>query len=103
MPISDPRAIEYSNSVIRPLAERFRNLKSEVDQAINRWFVDQSALFTNDSSVVQDRADSPSHSQITGADVNNVINQLIQFQTQLNQAGVKEVIEKPCVQPLRAR
>jgi len=101
MPITDARAINYATTTIRPLCERIRRLKVEIDQAVNRWFIDQAALFPNDSgATLSDRAGSPTNSVITGADVTNVVTQLMALQTLLNGGGVAAVIEKPCINPL---
>lgn len=100
--IVDQRAITFGNQVIRPLCEKVRALKQDIDAAINIWNNGViSGLFPNDSSALIDgRAAGEGIQQLTGADVTNVVTQLQTMQTQLNGAGVATVIQKPCVRPL---
>lgn len=100
MPITDPQAIRFCNEAIRPLCERVRALKADVDALGIEWFGGLSSLFPNDSSVVEDGRTAEGVSRLTGADVTNAITQFLAFQTQLNQAGVAGVISKPCVRLL---
>ena len=97
MPITDPRAVRFANEAIRPLAERVRDLKADIDAVGVAWFGGLSALFPNDSSVLDDRREAEGVSILTGADVTNLITQLLAIQTQLNGGGVAGVISKPCV------
>jgi len=103
MPITNPIAIKYVNEVVRPLAERFRDLKPDVDAATVAWFAGISTLFPNDATAVDDGRDREGISRLTGADVNNIVTQLLAYQTQLNGGGVANVIAKPCVRTLVTR
>lgn len=102
MSITDPLAVSFSNQSIRPLCERVRSLKSEIDAAVVDWFGGRSSLFPNDSTVLSDGRVAEGVSILTGADITGVITQLLALQTALNQSGVAAVIAKPCVRPLSA-
>lgn len=99
--ITSAEAVRFSDEQIRPLAEKLRNLKAEVDAATVKWFGGTNALFPNDSSVLIDDRDKQGDTVLTGADVNNLVTQLLVYQTQLNQTGVADAVSKPCVRPLR--
>jgi hypothetical protein len=103
MAITNAEAIRFSNEVIRPMAEQIRALKAEVDAALVTWFGGVDDLFPNSpSEAVEDGRESEGVSRLTGADVNNLVTQLSVFKTQLEQAGVADVVSKPCVRPLTA-
>lgn len=99
--ITSAEAVRFSDEEIRPLAEKLRNLKVEVDAAIVDWFNGVNALFPNDTSTLIDGRADRGDTVLTGADINNLVTQLLAYQSQLNQAGVADVIAKPCVRPLR--
>jgi len=67
------------------------------------WFGGLNSVIGNsaDDNLIDGR-ESEGVSRLTGADVANLMTQLIAFQTQLNQAGVSDVISKPCVRTLDA-
>lgn len=101
--ITSAEAVRFSDEQIRPLAEKFRNLKAEVDAAIVVWFNGVNALFPNDISVLIDGRAVQGDTVLTGADVNNLVTQLLAYQTQLDLTGVDDIIAKPCVRPLRTQ
>lgn len=98
--ITDPQAIRFVNEVIRPMAERLRALKSDVDSASTTWFGGVNALVPNQvGEAVDDNRELEGVSRLTGADVTNLVTQLLSFQAQLNGGGVAAVVSKPCVRP----
>ena len=99
MPISDPQAIRFVNEKVRPIAEQIRALKATIDVVLIEWNGQISPLVTNDSQAVADGRDAEGASRLTGADVINLITALQGLQTRLDQAGVRDVISKPCVRP----
>lgn len=99
--ITNPEAVRFSDEQIRPLAEKLRNLKAEVDAAMVEWFNGTNALFPNDGSVLIDGRADQGDTVLTGGDVNNLVTQLLAYQAQLDQAGVADVVAKPCVRRLR--
>ena len=101
MPITDQRAVTFSNEAVRPMAAKLRALKINIDATIAMWFQGINALVPNDSGTLTDnRQDTEGASLLTGADINNVVAQLQTIQTQLNQPGVAGMIEKACVSRL---
>ena len=100
MPITDQRVIRFSNESLRPLCERVRALKADIDAVGVKWFGELSALVPNDSSVLEDGRTAEGVSILTGADITNVITQLLANQTQYKQKGVAAVISKQFVRNL---
>lgn len=99
MPISDPRAIRFVNEKVRPIAEQIRALKATIDVVLIEWNGQISSLVTNNTEAVADGRDAEGVSRLSGADVTNLITALQGLQTRLDQAGVRDVISKPCVRP----
>jgi hypothetical protein len=97
--ITNPEAILFSNEVIRPLAEKMRGLKAEIDAATVQWFGGLDAVITG-GDTLQDGREDEGVSRLTGSDIVNLITQMITYQTQLDQAGVDNIVQKPCVRTL---
>jgi hypothetical protein len=101
--ITNAQAIRYTNEVIRPQAEKLRAIKAEIDAALTTYNAGLGDVFYNATSeVIDDGRDDEGVSRLTGNDVLLLITQLQTIQTQLNGAGVANVIAKPCVRPLSA-
>jgi hypothetical protein len=100
--ITDPQAIRYTNEIIRPLAEVMRALKARIDAGMVTWYGTIAALVPNDSSPLADGREADGVSRLTGADINSFVAQLAAYKTALEQAGVPDVISKPCVRPIEA-
>ena len=101
MAITNEEVIGYSNEVIRPLAEKLRALKAELDSATVTWFGTISANCPNDSNeVLEDGRSSDGVSILTGQDIVSVVTVIQSLQTELDTAGVDNIISKPCVRPL---
>ena len=102
--ITDPSAIAFSNTKIRPAADRLIQLYYWAKSAQSQ-FTAQSlgSLFPNDSSLVVDGAATDGRTQITGFDVNVVLSYLGSFITameassnlELNQVGKVAVNRLP--------
>ncbi len=102
MAITDTVAIRYTNEVVRPMAEKLRNLKAEIDSHMLQWHGGIGVIFTADmAGLVDDGREAEGVSRLTGNDVVGLVNQISALQTQLAGVGVMDVISKPCVQPLR--
>jgi hypothetical protein len=99
----DARVIAYLNNDIRPLSQEVRALKARIDAAAIKWFGELSPLVVNDAKTIDDGRAAEGVSQLTGADVTNLVTQLLAIQAVLNGAGVAAVIQKPCVKSLEAR
>ena len=100
MAITNPEVIRYTNEVIRPLAEKMRNLGAEVDAALVTWYFTMSTKVPNDARLLDDGRDTEGVSRLTGADITNLVTQLAAYQALLNKAGVADVISKPTVRTL---
>ena len=96
MPINNPEAIRFTNEIIRPMCEDLRALKARIVSAQTRWYAGMNGAFTNDSTAVADGREGELVSKLTGADVNNVMSQIITLATNIND----EIVEKPCVRAL---
>lgn len=101
MAITNAQAIAYCNEVLRPMCEKFRNIKEEVDAALVTWDGQISAVVPDDSGeVLEDGRAADGVSVINGEDINDVIGKFTQYQTALDVAGAGAIISKPCVRPL---
>jgi hypothetical protein len=94
--ITDPQAIRFANEQVRPLCERARALKAEIDAMTTTWFGGVNNLFPNDSTALDDGREAEGVSRLTGAQVNSAVGQLIGI------APNAEIISAPCVRPLSA-
>lgn len=102
MAITDAVVIRYTNEVVRPLAERIRALKAEIDAGMLQWHGGLGAVCAADmAGLVDDGREAEGVSRLTGNDVVGLVNQMSALQTLLAGAGVMDVISKPCVNPLR--
>lgn len=101
MAITDPRAIKFTNEAIRPLAERLRDLKNDLDDVAVRWNAEIAPLVPNDTSVLEDGRAAQGDSVLTGADITNFVTVLLALKTRLGQSGVADVVSKPTVRAMR--
>ena len=102
--ITNAEAIRFVNEVIRPMAEKMRGLKAEVDAATTQWFAGLNAIIgTSADDDLQDGREDDGVSRLTGADITGFVTQMLAYQTQLNQGGVAGVIQKPCVRALQVQ
>ena len=99
MAITNEEAIRFTNEQIRPMAEKLRNLYYEAKALQVDWFNGMSVLIPNsvDEILMDERTDV---SELSGADISNIITQLSTIITQFEGVGVLNVIQKPCVRPL---
>lgn len=98
--ITNAQAIRFVNDEIRQIAEQMRAMKARIDAAIVTWYGGLNTLIPNDSSPVADGRESEGVSRLLGSDVNNLVTQMVLYQTQLDGEGVPGVISKPCVRGL---
>lgn len=99
--ITNPEAIKFCNERIRPLAEDMRSLKAEVDATLVTWFGGLNTVIgSSPDDDLQDGREDEGVSRLTGQDIANLVTQLDAYQTQLDQAGVADIISKPCVRVL---
>ena len=101
--ITNPQAIAFTNETIRPLAEKTRALKAEIDDAMIAWFGGlNSTIGSSAGDLLQDGREAEGVSRLTGDDITGLIVVLQSLQTSLNGDGVAARVQKPCVRPLRA-
>ena len=102
MAITNYEAIQFTNDTIRPMAEKLRALKYEIDNAMLKYNSGIGAVCVADmSGIVEDGREAEGVSRLTGNDVVGLAVQMATIQTQLAGVGVMDVIIKPCVRPLR--
>lgn len=103
MAITNQEVIRYSNEVVRPIAEKIRALKVEMDSAMVTWFSTISTNCPNSSSeVLEDGRSSEGVSILTGQDIVSVITSIQSLQTVLDAGGMSGIISKPCVRAISA-
>ena len=101
--ITDAQAIKFVNEQIRPLAEKVRALKAEIDGCTTDWFAGVNTIVgTSADDSIDDGREDEGISRLTASDVTGVMTQLLAIQTTLNGGGVSGVIARPCVRPLEA-
>lgn len=81
MAITDPTAIGFSNDEIRVAADLMAQLYNRAKAIRVRWTaLGGAAMFPNDAGeTVEDKADTDRRPVINGADVNNIMNRLIEL------------------------
>ncbi len=100
--MDDKEAVKFVNEQIRPMAERLRALKVEIDAMTTTWHSGIGALMMADlSGQIQDGRESEGVSRLTANDVVGLMATVEAIQTTLGETGRAAVISKPCVRPLR--
>lgn len=102
--IDNPEAIRFTNEVVRPMCEKIRALKAEIDSArvsydggIGDYF------FTHGAEAVEDGREAEGVSRLTGNDVLAFVSATLYDLKAAIEANNGEVtVAKPCVRPLRA-
>lgn len=102
MAITDPIAIRFVNEVVRPLCERQRQLKADIDAARAAYDGGIGDFFYNhNAEAVQDNRQGEGVSRLTGNDVLAFVDlMLYQQKAAFEVPGVPAVIAKPCVRTL---
>ena len=104
MAITNPEAIKFTNEQIRPMSERLRAIKVEIDSMMVDWFAGMNALIPNDvNEALEDGREAEGISRLNGDDIVGLIIVAQAIQTQLNTAGYADRIAKPCVRPVRVQ
>ncbi len=103
MAITDARAIRFTNEQVRPMAEKLRAIKAEIDGMMVDWFGGMNALVPNDNAeALEDGREAEGVSRLDGEDIVGLITVVQAVQTTLDTAGYSDRIAKPCVRPLDA-
>jgi hypothetical protein len=102
MAIDDPQAIKFCNEVVRPLCERIRALKADIDAA--RAAYDGGIgdfFFTHGNEAVEDGREAEGVSRLDGNDVLAFVQFALYDQKVAMEAGsIPAVIATPCVRSL---
>lgn len=102
--ITDAEAIRYCNEQVRPLAERMRALDYEIQAALVTYNAGVGDIFYNATGeTIEDGRADEGVSRLTGNDVLLLVTQMQAYKTAMDQAGVRNVISKPCVRTLQAQ
>lgn len=103
MAITNPEAIRFVSEVVRPLCERIRALKADIDSARTTYDASIGLLFAGfGKEPVEDGRAAEGVSRLVGDDVLAFV-QLVLYDmrdTVLGKVGGSEVIAKPCVRAL---
>jgi len=103
MAITDERAIKFSNEQIRPMAEKIRDLKFELESMLTDWNGGINVLFPVDpDDMLEDGREANGDSRLSGNDVVGIVVQASTIFNQLDGVGVMDVIQKPCVRTFRS-
>lgn len=100
MAITDLEAVKFSNEQVRPISERMRNLYYECKSMQSDWFNGANLLIPNDDAEILED-DRPSDSNLSGADITNMAVQVAAYIAMVEQAGVLNIIAKPCVRAMK--
>jgi hypothetical protein len=106
MPITDPNAIRFANERIRVAADLLAQVDNLAGAIINEWNAQNLGnVFTNDSTVVDDGAETDGRPVITGAKVTNIVTRLTELRGSSGLAmgapGVRDTVLQVAVNPTR--
>lgn len=103
MAITDPRAVQFSNEVVRPLSERLRQLKEDIERAKLRWTDEVAALVPNDAAqALDDGREAQGVSRLDGAEINAIAADLNAYATWFDaRTGMESRLAKASVRTLR--
>lgn len=100
--MNNPEAIRYVNEVVRPLAERFRDLMHDCRDARTAWQNGIGATISADlQAAIEDGRDLEGVSRLTANDVVLFMSQVEGLDDRFAGVGVAGVIAKPCVRAMR--
>ena len=102
MAITDPQAIVFVNTHIRPRCEQIRALLYLMQDDTAKWNSGISALIPNsDSEELEDGREGQGVGRLDGADINNVMARIGQLLAVLEADYAMDVINLACVRELR--
>lgn len=102
--MTDPQSIKFVNEVIRPLSERFRDLRDDLANALATWHgTSISTNVTADTAdTVDDGREAEGVSRLICSDVVSIMTLTTNTLAVLDAVGVGAVIAKPCVRAMRS-
>ena len=100
--ITDPEAIRFCNEVVRPLCERVRGLRADINSARAAYDAGIGDLFfSHGAEAVSDGREAEGVSRLVGNDVLAFVALVLDsMKNTLNDAGNAAVVAKPCVRAL---
>ena len=105
MPIDNPEAVRFTNEVVRPMCEKIRALKAEIDAV--RVVYDASIgthFFSFGGESIVDKREAEGVSRLTGNDILGYVDVVLyQMKALLDTVGVGAMIAKPCVRPFKVQ
>ena len=109
MAITSPAAIRYCNEVLRPLAEKLRDVFEDVARAEQAWTDEIGALIPNDAAqILDDGREAQGVSRLTGQEINSLRAVLAQLKTLRSGVAVTTLanvdtrVGRACVRTLRS-
>jgi hypothetical protein len=103
MAITDPQAIRFVNEVIRPMAEKMRGLKAEIDAARAQYDGQVGTFFFgHGAEAIEDGREAEGVSRLVGNDILSFIAFALYDQKAAFEAnGIPATIAKPCVRSIQ--
>ena len=99
--VTNAADIRFVNEVLRPLTETLRAANVACEQALIQWYAGKNAsIGSSAEDAILDGREAEGVSRLTAADVTSAMGQAQTFATQMDGAGVADVIQKPCVRTL---
>lgn len=96
MAITDKEVIEFSDQVIRPLSERFEDLRDDCANAGVKFDDVISVKTPNDpAEILQDNR--PSDTDLSGEDIHNSMGRFGAFVTLVDTPATRSILNKPTV------
>lgn len=102
--ITNAQAVRFVNEVIRPLAEAFKALDANAQIAKNDYIGTFLPLVFGhlDTDLIDDGREAEGVSRLTLGDVKACAAEINTYVTQMEQAGVRDIISKPAVRRIIA-
>lgn len=101
--ITSAEVVKFCNEDLRPVCETIRNLKAKMENLQLQYYNTISAEIGGNTGVddmLIDNREEQGVTQIDGNDISGVITQTAAIIALLEEPGVMNVIEKPCVRAL---
>ncbi len=105
MAITNPEAISFVNAQVRPMCEKIRALKAELDAMRTTYDAGVGSYFYgHGAEAIEDGRDAEGISRLTGDDILSFVSIApYALKALLDTSGYPEAISKPCVRALEAR
>lgn len=100
--MNNKEAIRFVNETVRPLAEKIRAMKAELNAARIVWYSGMNAHFNKGIEPVEDERETEGVSRLTCDDVTNFMSQAIKTAEAEASAWNDQVVSKPCVRTFQA-